>query len=243
MMKNFYTLFFGIFFALAFSFTGLIVSSEIQLGDLQPTTSTLLDDEGNEILGTTYFKTLEDGENIEIPGLLNVGEPMYPQAPLGLAQRGKQIYIEQGCMYCHSQQVREKGFGADYERGWGERQSVARDYILQERVLLGTMRTGPDLLNVGDRGISQDGGKWHHLHLYSPQMVVEGSTMPPFAYLYEEQPINGAGSPDALAIDPASEYAPQEGYEIVPTEDAEALVAYLLSLKFNYALPESKMAE
>ena len=175
MMKNFYTLFFGIFFALAFSFTGLIVSSEIQIGGLQPTTSTLLDDEGNEILGTAYFKTLEDGETVEVPGLLNVGEPMYPQAPLGLAQRGKQIYIEQGCMYCHSQQVREKGFGADYERGWGERQSVARDYILQERVLLGTMRTGPDLLNVGDRGISQDGGKWHHLHLYSPGSLEVGS--------------------------------------------------------------------
>ena len=69
MMKNFYTLFFGIFFALAFSFTGLIVSSEIQIGDLQPTTSALLDDEGNEIAGTSYFKTLPDGETLEIPGI------------------------------------------------------------------------------------------------------------------------------------------------------------------------------
>ena len=168
---------------------------------------------------------------------------MFPQAPVGLAQIGKQVYIEQGCMYCHSQQVREKGFGADYERGWGERQSVARDYILQDRVLLGTMRTGPDLLNVGDRGISQDGGMWHHLHLYSPQMIVEGSTMPPFAFLYKEQPIQGMGSPNALKFEAGSEYAPKDGYEIVPTARAEALVAYLLSLKFNYALPEAKMAE
>lgn len=243
MMKNLYTLFFGIFFALAFSFTGLIVSSEIQIGDLQPTTSALLDDEGNEIAGTSYFKTLPDGETLEIPGMLNVGEPMFPQKPLGLAQRGKQVYIEQGCMYCHSQQVRPKGFGADHERGWGERQAVARDYILQDRVLLGTMRTGPDLMNVGDRGISQDGGNWHHLHLYNPQMIVEGSTMPPFAFLYKEQPIMGLGSPDALVFEPGSEYAPAEGYEIVPTERAEALVAYLLSLKFGYELPEAKMVE
>ena len=242
-MKNFYTLFFGIFFALAFSFTGLIVSSDIQIGDLQPTTSTLLNDEGEEIFGTSFFKTLPDGEVIEVPGNLNFGEPMYPQAPVGLAQIGKQVYIEQGCMYCHSQQVRPKGFGADFERGWGERQAVARDYILQDRVLLGTMRTGPDLMNVGDRGISQDDGSWHHLHLYNPQITSPGSTMPPFAFLYEKQPIQGAGSPNALAFEPGSEDAPEEGYEIVPSDRAIALVAYLKSLTFRYDLPEAKMAE
>ncbi|MCH2155491.1 MAG: cbb3-type cytochrome c oxidase subunit II [Opitutales bacterium] len=245
MMKNFYTLFFGFFAALAFSFTGLIISSEIQLGGLQPTTPALMDDEGNQISGTTFFKPLvEGGEMIERPGLLMEGEPMYPQEPLGLAQLGKQVYMSQGCMYCHSQQVRRKGFGADQDRLWGERQSVARDYILQDRVLLGTMRTGPDLKNVGDRGISADDGQWHYQHLYNPQLTSVGSTMPPYRYLFELKPIvDGTPEPDAVQIPSDSPDAPPAGMQVVPKMEARALVAYLKSLRLNYALPEAPFQE
>ncbi len=216
-MKNLPLLFLGIFLTLAFSWCGLIMSSQIQYGDLVPTTPTL-DEEGNPVQG----------------------ENLYPQAASGLAEQGKQIYISEGCMYCHSQQVRPKGFGADFERGWGPRQTVPRDYVLQERVLLGTMRTGPDLANVGARPLTED---WHHQHLYNPQITSPGSVMPPFAYLYEVREIDGEPSPGALSIPPDSPYAPEEGYEIVPTADARALVAYLLSLKINYELPEAKFSE
>ena len=68
----------------------------------------------------------------------------FPAPMSGIAKQGKQVYQELGCIYCHSQQVRRPGFGADTERGWGDRQSVPRDYLHQERVLLGTMRTGPE---------------------------------------------------------------------------------------------------
>ena len=212
-MRNLPLLFCGIFFTLAFSFTGLILSSHLQIGDLQVTTETLN----------------EEGEPVE-------GDPLYPTDPVGLAQQGKQVYIEMGCVYCHSQQVRREGFGGDAGRGWGRRQSVARDYIDEKRVLVGTMRTGPDLKAVGGRPLNRD---WHHLHLYNPQITSEGSTMPPFAFLYKERDIRGEPSPEALDFAEDSEYAPPPGREVVPTRRAKALVEYLLSQKLDYSLPEA----
>lgn len=208
-MKNLPLLFTGIFFCLAFSWVGLILTGQIQLGGLEP---------------------ISMGE----------GEQAYPQYPVGMAQQGKQIYIEEGCIYCHSQQTRRKGYGADFERNWGNRQSVPRDYILQERVLLGTSRTGPDLTTIGQR---QPSAEWHHLHLYNPQITSGGSIMPPYRFLYEKRKIGDQPSPRALRFPPGSSDAPEPGYEIVPTERAEQLVAYLLSLKLDYELPESRFEE
>jgi len=225
-MKNLPLLFCGIFFALAFSFTGLILSSNIQLGSLTQTTETLVPSDADPSV-----MVMADGE------------PLYPQAYVGLAQQGKQEYISLGCMYCHSQQVRRSEFGADIDRGWGPRQTVARDYIMQDRVLLGTMRTGPDLAHLGGRYAGQAGRDWNHIHLYNPQIVSEGSTMPPFAFLYDVRKIDREGSPKALTFPPNSPYAPDPGYEVVPTRRAEALVEYLLSLKVDYSLPEAPIIE
>jgi len=216
-MKNLPLLFLGVFFTLAFSWAGLILSSQYQIGGLTPTTSTLD----------------EDGQPIE-------GETLYPQPVSGLAEQGRRVYISEGCMYCHSQQVRPQGFGADFERGWGQRQSVSRDYVLQDRVLLGTMRTGPDLANVGDRPLTAE---WHHQHLINPQITSPGSIMPPYSYLYEYRKIEDEPSPKAIRIPSDSPYAPEEGYEIVPTAEAKALVEYLLSLSQAYELPEAKFTE
>jgi cytochrome c oxidase cbb3-type subunit 2 len=47
--------------------------------------------------------------------------------------------------------VRSSAFGADIARNWGQRRSVARDYIFDRPHLMGTMRTGPDLANIGAR--------------------------------------------------------------------------------------------
>ena len=164
----------------------------------------------------------------------------YPDKPTGLAERGKLVYQDLGCLYCHSQQVRRPGFGGDTERGWGERQSVARDYIYERRVLLGTMRTGPDLRNIGARQPSAD---WHYLHLLDPQLTSPGSIMPPFRFLYEFRPVVGENSPKALKL--PGDYAQRHGYarpgyELVPTPRAEELVAYLLNLKDTYLYPEAR---
>lgn len=221
-MRNLPLIFLGIFFTLAFSWTGIVLSSHIQLGGLEPTSSDLVEDPDNE------------GQLISDPDA-----EQYPLALSGEELRGKQVYIEMGCLYCHSQQVRRQGFGSDYERGWGDRQTVARDYIRQERVLLGTMRTGPDLSNVGRRIPTAD---WHHQHLYEPTSTSPDSLMPPFRFLYEVQEIGPGGPhPDALRMGP--QYAPPQGYEIVPTQRAKDLVAYLLSLRLDYELPEMKFTQ
>lgn len=152
----------------------------------------------------------------------------------GLAQRGHQVYAEMGCIYCHSQQVRGETQGSDLARGWGVRRTVARDYIGDRPHFLGTMRTGPDLSNIGRRQSSAD---WHHRHLYNPQAVSPGSVMAPFRFLYRLQKIAGERSAEALKIEGAE--TPPPGWEVVPTPDAKALVAYLLSLDRSYALPEA----
>ncbi|VTS02479.1 cbb3-type cytochrome c oxidase subunit II [Tuwongella immobilis] len=205
----------------------------------------------------------------------------YPTPLGGLAARGVEVYKANGCIYCHSQQVRPRGFGVDIERGWGERRTVARDYLYDRPLMLGTMRTGPDLANISVRQPSQD---WHHKHLYNPRMMVPGSIMPSFAFLYEKRAIKGEPSINAIqgltrewSMTPGHRYepsraerkqildslqpgsnldvdspeaqalvqqwlqSPEPGYEIVPTGEGEALVAYLLSLnKQAVDLPEAR---
>lgn len=152
----------------------------------------------------------------------------------GLAVMGQRAYASSGCIYCHSQQVRQVGYGSDLERGWGSRPTVARDYMREKPAFLGTMRTGPDLTNIGAR---QPSAMWHHQHLYQPGVVSPGSIMPSYRYLYRLQKIQGQRSANAIDLLPP-DTAPA-GYEVVPTHEAEALVAYLLSLNRNYPLPEA----
>ena len=78
-------------------------------------------------------------------------ESQYPQQLTDLESAGRLEYQSLGCIYCHTQQVRPEDFGADIDRGWGQRRSVPRDYVLQNPPFLGTMRTGPDLANIGFR--------------------------------------------------------------------------------------------
>jgi cytochrome c oxidase cbb3-type subunit II len=161
---------------------------------------------------------------------------MYPATRPGQAQLGAAVYRANGCIYCHSQQVRPEGFGSDILRNWGKRRTVAQDYLRDNPVMLGTMRTGPDLSNIGLR---QTSPSWHLLHLYDPQITSPGSIMPPFRFLFEKRKIVGRPSPEALALTGA--FAIKEpGYEIVPRPEAKELVEYLLSLKASVALPEAK---
>jgi cbb3-type cytochrome oxidase cytochrome c subunit len=117
--------------------------------------------------------------------------------------------------------------GPDIERGWGKRRSVAEDYLFDYPVMLGSRRVGPDLANVGLR---QPNANWHLLHLYEPRLEVPGSTMPNYRFLFQKRKLERAPSPDALGL-------PHEpGYELVPTAQAKALTAYLLSLRADAPL-------
>lgn len=161
----------------------------------------------------------------------------YPPPIVGMLATGRDVYQANGCMYCHSQQVRPKGFGADIDRGWGgplSRRTVARDYLHDNPIMLGTMRTGPDLANIGAR---QPSALWHHEHLFDPAHITPGSIMPPYQFLYRKQKVVGYPSADALKNLP--EGAVEEGYEIVPTPEAKALVLYLQSLDKSFPLEEA----
>jgi cbb3-type cytochrome oxidase cytochrome c subunit len=79
------------------------------------------------------------------------GTDIYPQPPSGMFQRGAHVYAANGCVYCHSQQIRADYIADDIERKWGNRRSAPRDYIFQRPVFLGKMRMGQDLANIGAR--------------------------------------------------------------------------------------------
>jgi cbb3-type cytochrome oxidase cytochrome c subunit len=119
-MKGLAPLFLGIFGTFAFSWVGLTVVPNWQIGHLNPQSD-------------------EDGTDI------------YPRPQSGMFERGAHVYAANGCVYCHSQQVRPEYAGADIERGWGNRRSAPRDYIFERPVFLGKMRMGQDIANIGAR--------------------------------------------------------------------------------------------
>lgn len=139
---------------------------------------------------------------------------------------GRRIYISLGCVYCHSQQPRDRSFGPDFARGWG-RVSTPGDYVYDDPHLLGTMRTGPDLFNIAAR---QPSAQWHYAHLYQPRALVPGSIMPAFPFLFVNKP--RAAADDEVVILPRG-FGPRTGV-VVATRDAQLLVAYLLSMDHTY---------
>jgi cytochrome c oxidase cbb3-type subunit 2 len=238
----------------------------------------------------------------EAPFTKDPADEPYPRPLAGKALAGQTVYVQNGCMYCHSQQVRSEKFGnwwedgvmrtgADIRRGWGARRTVSRDYIYDRPTMLGTMRTGPDLANVGTRYAEV----WQLNHTFNPRAVNVWSIMPSFAFLYSrEKVVGGQKSDRALklarewTVDPGYRWRPsdqewaailvakgsaiqeaylaggpapfdvnspdgrkrlldfwltteEEDYQVLPTAEADALVAYLLALrKAETPLPEAK---
>jgi len=174
------------------------------------------------------------------------GSDPYPVNNSGIAARGRKVYVSEGCFYCHTQQVRADQAGSDIARGWGSRRTVARDYIYDSPVVLGAMRNGPDLANMGDTEVIDPltskprwkDAAWQLSHLYNPRSTVEESTMPSYKYLFEKRKIVSERSVDALPLE--GDYAVESGYEVVPTTEAKDLVAYLLSLNRSHPLKEVK---
>ena len=113
-----------------------------------------------------------------LPGLTIPEKPSDIYRPrTEIENHGRDVYIANGCTYCHSQYVRTLDWGLGAER-------VARvgDYIDEQPHLLGSERQGPDL--------SQEGGEhpddWHVAHFHNPRHTRPESIMPPFAFLGPE---------------------------------------------------------
>ncbi len=128
--------------------------------------------------------------------------------------------------------------GADMQWNWGKRRTVAQDYVYDSVVQIGMRRAGPDLANVGAPSRKPD-LNWHLLHLYAPQAAVTNSTMPGYRFLFEQRKVGKVPSSEALKL--TGELAPPAGFEIVPTEKARALAAYLVSLHADAPLFEAPL--
>lgn len=140
--------------------------------------------------------------------------------------KGREAYVSLGCLYCHSQQPRDPAFAPDDVRGWG-RPSTPGDYAYDSPHLLGTMRTGPDLFNVGAR---QGNEQWQLIHLYNPRAVVPESIMPGYPFLFEIKP---AAAPTDVVVTMPPAFAPKAGV-LVATPEAVQLVQYLVGLDHTY---------
>ena len=161
-------------------------------------------------LAIAVFPAIEASRVPPTPGLMPFSST---------AQRGREIYVSEGCSYCHTQQVRP--IPADQVFG---RPSAAGDYAYSTPQLLGTERTGPDLINIGNR---QPSSTWHLVHLYNPRAVVKESIMPSFWWYFQLKDQAGPGDVVVPVPDP---WKPK-GKAVVATPDALALLDYLLALK------------
>lgn len=159
----------------------------------------------------------------------------YPATRPGFATRGAEVYRSLGCAECHTQQVRPREHGSDFDRGWGQRRSVAQDYLHEYPVMLGSQRVGSDLSNIGAR---EPDGMAQLKRLWNPQAVKPGSMMPPHKFLFEERAIAPGQKPSSEAL-PFEGVKP--GHELIATPEAYALVAYLLSLRSDTPLFEAPL--
>ncbi|MDT3683336.1 MAG: cytochrome c [Truepera sp.] len=160
----------------------------------------------------------------------NNSEPMPGAQPMTeIVQRGIDVYVAEGCVACHTQQVRP----LEMDAVWG-RPSAPGDYAYvtpsswwapYAPAVLGSERTGPDLTNVGAR---QSSDVWQYMHLYNPRSVVPDSVMPAYPWLFDRVTTVPSGK---TAVPVPAHFAPKDGSLVVPNEKGEALVAYLLSLK------------
>jgi len=156
-----------------------------------------------------------------VPGRVLSATPPGPGVvPLSeAAARGRDVYVGEGCSYCHTQQVRPLA----QDHVWG-RPSARGDYAYSTPQLLGSERTGPDLTTIGAR---QPSAVWHLIHLYQPRSLISASIMPAYPWLFTVK--DRAETGDTVVTVPGG-YAPP-GKVIVASQSALDLVAYLQSLK------------
>lgn len=144
-----------------------------------------------------------------------------------LELEGRDIYIREGCVGCHSQMIRP--FRSETER-YGH-YSVAGESVWERPFLWGSKRTGPDLARVGERYSDE----WHRVHLINPRDVVPESNMPGYPWLAENT-LDGADIVKKMEVNRMLGM-PYTDEDIAGAEAAvkgktemEALIAYLQQL-------------
>lgn len=152
-----------------------------------------------------------------------------PYTPLEVL--GRDLYIREGCVGCHSQMIRP--FRSETER-YGE-YSKAGEFIYDHPFLWGSKRTGPDLHRVG--GKYSDA--WHYMHMESPPTMSSGSVMPPYPWLITQK-LDYKSLPARIGALRKVGVPYAEGFEATAQADAEAQAAKIVeSLKAN-SVPDAQ---
>jgi len=137
-----------------------------------------------------------------------------PYTPLEL--QGRDIYVREGCVGCHSQMVRPLRF--ETER-YGE-YSKSGEFIYDRPFLWGSKRTGPDLAREGVGKLKKP-DSWHYNHMYDPTSVSPGSIMPAYPWLLtNDLDMSTTASKIKVLRQLGTPY--QEGYEQIANEDLMA---------------------
>ncbi|MDI9256722.1 cytochrome-c oxidase, cbb3-type subunit I [Flavobacterium sedimenticola] len=143
-----------------------------------------------------------------------------PYTPLEL--QGRDIYIREGCVSCHSQLIRP--FRSEVER-YGD-YSKSGEYVYDHPFLWGSKRTGPDLHREGVPGKPFNGGRddvWHFNHMYDPQSISPGSIMPRYQWLIKNQLDNSTlQAKMETMVTLGVPYTQQDIAEALKTADAQA---------------------
>lgn len=126
------------------------------------------------------------------------GSTSHTPAPSSAAERGRRVYIAEGCIHCHSRYSRP---GSPDESIWGPSHG-AEETLKGEPVLIGNRRQGPDLSNIGARRSEA----WLKVHFIDPRALAPDSPMPSYAHLFED------GRGDDLV-----RYLKESGVESLPT--------------------------
>ncbi len=170
-----------------------------------------------------------------------------PYTPLELY--GRDIYIREGCVGCHSQMIRP--FRSEVQRydPKDAEYSKAGEFVYDHPFLWGSKRTGPDLHRIGGKYADS----WHYRHMLTPRDVSTGSIMPAYPWLYEQlidksltagkiNALRKIGVPYADGYEEIanneldaqaqkiSEGLKMEGYETPNEAEIVALIAYLQRL-------------
>jgi cytochrome c oxidase cbb3-type subunit I/II len=178
-----------------------------------------------------------------------------PYTPLEL--HGRDIYIREGCVSCHSQMVRP--FRSEVQRYDPKdgQYSKSGEYVYDHPFLWGSKRTGPDLQRLGGKYADS----WHYRHMYAPGDVSNGSIMPAYPWLYEQtidknetagkiQALRTVGVPypdgyESQAVIDLDKQANEivarlkkEELETIPEAEIVALIAYLQRLGMDVKVKE-----
>ncbi len=156
-----------------------------------------------------------------------------PYTPL--EQVGRDIYIREGCISCHTQMVRP--FRSETER-YGE-YSKAGEFVYEHPFLWGSKRTGPDLHRLGGKYPDS----WHYYHMLDPAAVSAGSIMPPYPWLFEQM-IDKSETAGKIRALRKIGVPYEEGYEDVANDDLDRQAAQIVkNLKEQDGIEIAKEAE